>query len=170
MSIAKATKPSTTATLLAPSRLRHQQQCCNIYNNQFRRTNSSTTSLKMHRRAWHSPPEMGISNQKSRNIPTYVTAYDPEDDNSVEFYFGADIARWWEPPQADPKGDSVSWSSLSEHEWLVLIISSAYNAKTKSDAVKVAGVIKREFDNLTKEEIIKYAKQVNQAKYEELKR
>ena len=45
-----------------------------------------------------------------------------------------------------------------------------YNAKTKSGAIKVTGVIKREFDNLTKEEIITHAKQVNQAKFEELKR
>ena len=42
--------------------------------------------------------------------------------------------------------------------------------KTVSDTVKLKGVIKREFDNLSKEEIEKYKKQVDQAKLEELKR
>ena len=42
--------------------------------------------------------------------------------------------------------------------------------KTVSDTVKLKGVIKREFDNLTKEEIKTHQKQVDQAKLEELKR
>ena len=46
----------------------------------------------------------------------------------------------------------------------------AYNVKTVSDNVKFQGVIRREYDNLSKEEIIKHSKQVNQAKLEELKR
>ena len=35
---------------------------------------------------------------------------------------------------------------------------------------KLQAVIRREFDNLTKEEIVKYAKLVNEAKLDELKR
>ena len=92
----------------------------------------------------------------------------------MEFYLSTDLARWWDGQEMGTKGSQSppAWTHLKDDEWLVLQITPApvYNAKTKSDAIKVTGVIKREFDNLTKEEIITHAKQVSQAKFEELKR
>ena len=46
----------------------------------------------------------------------------------------------------------------------------ACNSEAKSEMIQASGVIRREFDNLTREDIVKFAKQVNQAKLEELKR
>ena len=66
--------------------------------------------------------------------------------------------------------NSTDTTGLHEDEWLVLSIKRIYTVKTRSNAVKVAGVIRREFDNLTKEEIVQHAIQVSQAKFEELKR
>ena len=47
---------------------------------------------------------------------------------------------------------------------------NTFNAKTKNAAIKMTGVIKREFDNLTNEEIEEHKDLVNQAKLEELKK
>ena len=65
------------------------------------------------------------------------------------------------------QGESVP---IEAGQYLVISIESCHNVKTVSDDIRFKGVIKREFDNLTKEEIVKHKKQVDQAKLEELKR
>ena len=59
---------------------------------------------------------------------------------------------------------------MEADQCVVVSIERCHNVKTVSDTVKLKGVIKREFDNLTNEEIKLHQKQVDQAKLEELKR
>ena len=101
-------------------------------------------------------------------MKTYVTAHDDEVEDHLEIYLEPEMAMWWIDDDRKQK------RPLQEDEYLVIKITppskKAYNVKTVSDNVKFQGVIKREYDNLSKEETDRHSKQVNQAKLEELKR
>ena len=121
----------------------------------------------------------GISSSKSdastaadseseRSERSYITAHDDDQDDHLEIYLEPEMAMWWINDDGNHK------RPLEKDEYLVIRVTptktQAYNVKTVSDNVKFQGVIKREYDNLSKEEIIKHSKQVIQAKLEELKR
>ena len=59
---------------------------------------------------------------------------------------------------------------LGPDQVFVVRATPFHNVKTVSQEVKFQGVIKRDCDNLTKEEIVKHKRLVDQAKLEELKR
>ena len=59
---------------------------------------------------------------------------------------------------------------LEPDQVFLLRAERVHNVKTVSQEVRFKGVIKRDCDNLTKEEIIKHKDLVDQAKLEELKR
>ena len=105
------------------------------------------------------------------DIPCYVTVHDPdESDNRVELYIAAGLAKWYSSESEGNIGNLVASSKMKDGDWLVVRLQECLNAKTKSKTVQVTGVIKREFDNLTTEEIVEHTNMVNQAKLEELKR
>ena len=97
------------------------------------------------------------------SLPTHVTGHDA-DDHSVELYLAWDLAKWFTPLHTE------KIPPIQEGDVLVLQAQKVYNAKTLSEEIKFKGVIKRDCDNLSKEEIIKHKKEVDQAKLEELKR
>ena len=78
----------------------------------------------------------------------YITAFD--EDEEVELYVALPLAHW----------HTMCKRSLQEREYLVFKVSQQ----------RVSAVIKREFDNLSAEEIVKHATEVNQAKLDELRR
>ena len=95
-------------------------------------------------------------------FPTHVTAYDDdESDTTVELYFTSDMAKLWLASRNDN-------TPIEADQFLVVSIERCHNVKTVSDTVKLKGVIKREFDNLSKGETKTHQKQVDQAKLEEL--
>ena len=81
-----------------------------------------------------------------------MTAHDPEADQTcyVEFYLTEGMGHW----------HTCCDQELRPGEALVLIVAED----------KLQAVIRREFDNLTHEEIVKFAKLVNEAKLDDLKR
>ena len=97
--------------------------------------------------------------EQEQEHPVYITSYDSTDDSAVEFYMPSHLARL--SPHI-PEG-----MTIDEDQFLIFTLKQSTE---DPEDVEFTAVINRECNNLSADDILLHATEVNKAKLEELKR